>query len=47
MLSLKRIDGTKAAIVVSPSAKAKSESVVAVLNLAYVNEVRAVLTEPK
>ncbi len=47
MLSLKRIDGNKAAIVVSPSAKANNESVVAVLNLAYVIEIRAVLTEPK
>jgi len=47
MLALKRIDGEKAAIVVSPSAKSNNEAVVAVLNLAYVNEVRAVLTEPK
>jgi biopolymer transport protein ExbD len=47
MLSLKRIDGEKAAIVVSPSAKSNNEAVVAILNLAYVNEVRAVLTEPK
>ena len=47
MLALKRIDGTKAAIVVSPSAKSNNEAVVAILNLAYVNEVRAVLTEPK
>lgn len=47
MLTLKRIDGIKAAIVVSPSATANNEAVVAILNLAYVNEVRAVLTEPK
>jgi biopolymer transport protein ExbD len=47
MLALKRIDGAKAAIVVAPSAKSNNEAVVAVLNLAYVNEVRAVLTEPK
>lgn len=47
MLALKRIDGNKAAIVVSMYGKSNNESVIAVLNLAYVNEVRAVLTEPK
>jgi len=46
MASLKRIDGTSAAIVVSPSAKAGNDKVVAVLDLAYRMEVRAVLTEP-
>ena len=47
MESLKRVDKDKAAIVVSPSAKASNETVVAILNLAYKMEVRAVLTEPK
>jgi biopolymer transport protein ExbD len=47
MESLKRIDRDKAAIVVSPSAKASNETVVAILDLAYKMEVRAVLTEPK
>jgi biopolymer transport protein ExbD len=47
MESLKRIDKEKAAIVVSPSAKASNETVVAILDLAYKMEVRAVLTEPK
>lgn len=46
MESLKRIDGTKAAIVVSPDGKANNEDVVAILDLAYRMEVRAVLTEP-
>lgn len=45
--SLKRIDKDKAAIVVSPSAKASNETVVAILDLAYKMEIRAVLTEPK
>ena len=47
MESLKRVDKDKAAIVVSPSAKASNETVVAILDLAYKMEVRAVLTEPK
>lgn len=47
MESLKRIDKEKAAIVVSPAAKASNEKVVAVLDLAYRMEVRAVLTAPK
>lgn len=47
MESLKRIDGSKAAIVVSPSAKASNDKVVAVLDLAYKLEVRAVLTSPQ
>ena len=47
MESLKRLDGEKAAIVVSPAAKASNETVVAILDLAYKMEVRAVLTEPK
>jgi biopolymer transport protein ExbD len=47
MESLKRIDHDKAAIVVSPSARASNEKVVAILDLAYRLEVRAVLTEPK
>ncbi|MFZ1752071.1 MAG: biopolymer transporter ExbD [Saprospiraceae bacterium] len=47
MESLKRIDGEKAAIVVSPAAKASNETVVAILDLAYRMEIRAVLTEPK
>lgn len=47
MESLKIIDKDKAAIVVSPSAKASNETVVAILDLAYKMEVRAVLTEPK
>ncbi len=46
MESLKRIDRDKAAIVVSPSAKASNETVVAILDLAYKMEIRAVLTEP-
>jgi biopolymer transport protein ExbD len=46
MAALKRIDGTSAAIVVSPSAQAGNDKVVAVLDLAYRMEVRAVLTEP-
>ncbi len=46
MESLKRIDKEKAAIVVSPAAKASNETVVAILDLAYKMEVRAVLTEP-
>ena len=45
--SLKRIDKDKAAIVVSPAAKASNETVVAILDLAYKMEIRAVLTEPK
>lgn len=45
--SLKRIDGPKAAIVVSPAAKSNNEDVVAILNLAYEMEIKAVLTEPK
>jgi biopolymer transport protein ExbD len=47
MESLKRIDGSKAAIVVAPSAKASNDKVVAVLDLAYKLEVRAVLTSPQ
>ena len=47
MESLKRLDGEKAAIVVSPAAKASNETVVAILDIAYKMEVRAVLTEPK
>jgi biopolymer transport protein ExbD len=47
MNQLKRIDGLKAAIVVSPSAYASNEKVVAVLDLAYKLEVRAVLTAPQ
>jgi biopolymer transport protein ExbD len=47
MNQLKRIDGLKAAIVVSPSAYASNEKVVAVLDLAYRLEVRAVLTAPQ
>jgi len=47
MESLKRVDKEKAAIVVSPSALASNETVVAVLDLAYKMEIRAVLTEPK
>jgi len=47
MASLKRIDGPSAAIVVSPSAQAGNDKVVAVLDLAYRMEVRAVLTEPR
>ncbi len=47
MLSLRKIDGDKAAIVVSPAAKASNETVVAVLDMAYKLEVRAVLTAPK
>jgi biopolymer transport protein ExbD len=47
MLALRKIDGDKAAIVVSPAAKASNETVVAVLDLAYNLEVRAVLTAPK
>lgn len=47
MESLKRIDRDKAAIVVSPSAKASNETVVAILDLAFRMQVRAVLTEPK
>ncbi len=39
--------GDKAAIVVSPSGKATNESVVAVLDLAYKKEIRAVLTDPR
>lgn len=45
--SLKRIDGNKAAIVVSPAAKASNEDVVAILDLAYKMEIKAVLTEPR
>ena len=47
MQQLKRIDGLKAAIVISPSAYASNEKVVAVLDLAYRMEVRAVLTAPQ
>lgn len=47
ILDLRKIDGNKAAIVVSPSAKAKNESVVAILDLAYRHEIRAVLTAPQ
>ena len=47
MESLKRIDKEKAAIVISPSAKASNETVVAILDLAYKMEIRAVLTEPQ
>lgn len=47
MLALRKIDGDKAAIVVSPAAKASNETVVAVLDLAYKLEIRAVLTAPK
>ncbi|MBK8515871.1 MAG: hypothetical protein IPL55_06155 [Saprospiraceae bacterium] len=47
MESLKRIDKDKAAIVVSPAAKASNETVVAILDLAYKMEIRAVLTEPR
>lgn len=45
--SLRRSEGSGAAIVVSPSAKASNEDVVAILDLAYRYEIRAVLTEPK
>ncbi|MBK9254140.1 MAG: biopolymer transporter ExbD [Saprospiraceae bacterium] len=45
--SIKRADGSNAAVVVSPSAKASNETVVAILDLAYKHEIRAVLTEPK
>jgi biopolymer transport protein ExbD len=44
---LRRSEGSGAAIVVSPSAKASNEDVVAILDLAYRYEIRAVLTEPK
>ncbi len=47
MESLKRVDGTNAAIVISPSAKASNDKVVAVLDLAYKLEIRAVLTSPQ
>lgn len=47
MESLKRVDKEKAAIVVTPSAKASNVPVIAVLDLAYRMEVRAVLTDPK
>jgi len=45
--SLKARDGNNAAIVVSPAAKAHNESVVAILDLAYKMEIRAVLLDPK
>lgn len=45
--SLKRIDGNKAAIVVSPSAKSSNVDVVAILDLANQMEIKAVLTEPR
>ncbi|HMT51896.1 MAG: biopolymer transporter ExbD [Saprospiraceae bacterium] len=47
MEALKRIDGTKAAIAIAPSGKASNETVVAVLDLAYKMQVRAVLVEPR
>jgi len=47
ILDLKRIDGKKAAIVVAPSIDATNEPVVAILDLAFKNEIRAVLTDPK
>ncbi|MBK9734207.1 MAG: biopolymer transporter ExbD [Saprospiraceae bacterium] len=47
ILALKRVDGIKAAFVVSPSGKSNNEAVVALLNLAYVHEVKAVLTAPQ
>jgi len=47
MESLKRIDKDKAAIVVSPSGKSSNEKVVAILDLAYRMEIRAVMIEPK
>jgi biopolymer transport protein ExbD len=46
MESLKRVDGDKAAIVVSPYSTASNETVVAILDMAYKLEIRAVLTEP-
>ena len=45
--NLRRSEGQGAAIVVSPAAKASNEDVVAILDLAYRHEIRAVLTEPK
>jgi biopolymer transport protein ExbD len=45
--SLRRTEGQGAAIVVSPAAKASNEDVVAILDLAYRYEIRAVLTEPR
>lgn len=45
--SLRRTEGQGAVIVVSPAAKASNEDVVAILDLAYRYEIRAVLTEPR
>ncbi len=47
MESLKRVDGNRAAIVISPAAKASNDKVVQVLDLAYKLEIRAVLTSPQ
>ena len=47
MESLKRVDGNRAAIVISPAAKASNDKVVEVLDLAYKLEIRAVLTSPQ
>ncbi|MBK8620410.1 MAG: biopolymer transporter ExbD [Saprospiraceae bacterium] len=45
--SLKQRDGDQAAFVVSPDGDADNESVVAILDLAYRMEIRAVLSDPK
>lgn len=45
--TLKQKDGTQAAFVISPDADADNESVVAILDLAYRMEIRAVLSDPK
>jgi biopolymer transport protein ExbD len=45
--TLKQSDGEQAAFVVSPAADASNESVVAILDLAYRMEIRAVLSDPK
>ncbi|MFZ1703486.1 MAG: biopolymer transporter ExbD [Saprospiraceae bacterium] len=45
--SLKQRDGDQAAFVIIPSADANNESVVAILDLAYRMEIRAVLNDPQ